>query len=152
MKFGGRLIHDHRLRLNNMPDCIFCKIVAGDIPSHKVYEDSDVLAFLDINPINPGHTLVIPKEHHKDLLDTPPELAAKLVTTVQKITPAILKAVGADAFNLGVNVGAAAGQIIFHTHLHIMPRFTNDGHQLWHGKEVQQDEISKIAESIKKQI
>ncbi|MDZ4221510.1 MAG: HIT domain-containing protein, partial [Patescibacteria group bacterium] len=78
-----------------MQDCIFCKIVAGEIPSHRVYEDDAVLAFLDINPVNPGHTLVIPKEHYKDLLDTPPELASKLIQAVHNITPAILKAVGA---------------------------------------------------------
>lgn len=135
-----------------MPDCIFCKIVAGEIPSHKVYEDDTVLAFLDIHPTNPGHTLVIPKAHHNDLLDTPADLLAKLMAVVVKITPAIIKGVGAEAFNLGVNNGAAAGQIIFHTHFHIMPRFTADGHKLWHGKDMNQDEFTKIAEKIRESI
>ncbi|MDP3995219.1 MAG: HIT family protein [bacterium] len=135
-----------------MQDCIFCKIVAGEIPSHKVYEDDEVLAFLDINPVNPGHTLVIPKEHYKDLLDTPPELASKLIQAVRDIAPAILKAVGADSFNLGLNNGATAGQVVFHTHLHIMPRFPNDGHKLWHGTSADQEELKKIADDIKKYI
>ena len=130
-------------------DCIFCKIVKGEIPSHKVYEDNYVLAFLDIHPVNPGHTLVIPKEHHTDLLDTPPDLLAKLLQTIVKIAPVITKAVGAAGFNLGVNNGAAAGQIIFHTHFHIMPRFSSDGHKLWQGRDMNQEQLSKIAESIK---
>lgn len=133
-----------------MSDCIFCKIVAGEIPSHKVYEDDEVLAFLDIHPTNPGHTLVIPKAHHKDFLDTPPCLQAKLIQAIGKIAPIIMKAVGAEAFNLGVNNGAVAGQIIFHTHFHIMPRFTADGHKLWHGKAMTDEEFKNIAENIKK--
>ena len=99
-----------------MEDCIFCKIVSGDAPSHKIYEDDDIVAFLDIHPVNPGHTLVIPKDHHKDLAETPPEIASKLIQVVQKIKPAVLGAVDADSFNLGVNVGEKAGQVVFHTH------------------------------------
>ena len=135
-----------------MQDCIFCKIAAGEIPSHQVYEDDDVLAFLDINPINFGHTLVIPKQHHKDLLDTPPELAAKLMKVAQKVAPAAMKAVEADSFNLGVNNGTNAGQVVFHTHLHVMPRFKDDGHKLWHGKEISQEELKEVAEKIKNSI
>ena len=135
-----------------MQDCIFCNIVSGEIPSHKVYEDSDVLAFLDRSPVNPGHTLVIPKVHHKDLLDMPPELGAKVMNAIQKIAPAVLKGVGADSFNLGVNNGSTAGQIVFHTHFHIMPRFRDDGHKLWHGKVTGQDEFTKVADSIRKHL
>ena len=132
-----------------MSDCIFCKIIKGEIPSHKIYEDEEVLAFLDINPVNLGHSLVIPKEHHKDLLSTPTELASKLIAVVQKITPAILNAVEAESFNLGVNNGEQAGQIVFHTHLHIMPRFSSDKYELWKGKQVNQDELSELSEKIK---
>ncbi|PIP67275.1 MAG: HIT family protein [Parcubacteria group bacterium CG_4_9_14_0_2_um_filter_41_8] len=132
-----------------MNDCIFCKIIAGEIPSHKVYEDDEVFAFLDIHPVNLGHTLVIPKEHHKDLLSTPTELAQKLIIAVQKITPAILGAVGSEGFNLGVNNGESAGQVVFHTHVHIMPRFSQDRHALWHGKEMSQDELKEVADKIK---
>lgn len=131
-----------------MSDCIFCKIVASEIPSHKVYEDSDVLAFLDIHPTNPGHTLVIPKAHHKDFLDTPADLQSKLIQVIGKIAPAVMQSVGAEAFNLGVNNGASAGQIIFHTHFHIMPRFSSDGHKLWHGKDMNQEELKNIAQKI----
>lgn len=132
-----------------MSDCIFCKIVNSEIPCYKVYEDKDVLAFLDIHPTNPGHTLVIPKAHHKDFLDTPTELQAKIIQVIGKITPAVMRAVGAEAFNLGVNNGVVAGQVIFHTHFHIMPRFTADGHKLWSGKEMSPDEFNRIAEAIK---
>lgn len=135
-----------------MSDCVFCKIVAQEIPAHKVYEDSNVLAFLDIHPTNPGHTLVIPKAHHKDFLDTPPCLQAKLIQVVGQIAPKVMKAVGAEAFNLGVNNGAAAGQLIFHTHFHIMPRFAKDGHKLWYGKDMGQEELARIAKDIKQGI
>ena len=135
-----------------MNDCIFCKIIANEIPSHKVYEDDEALAFLDINPVNLGHTLVIPKEHHKDLSNTPTELAQKLIAVVQKITPAILGAVGSEGFNLGVNNGASAGQVVFHTHLHIMPRFSSDNHRLWQGKDMSQDELKAVAEKIKSNV
>lgn len=152
MRYGGKLVLIRRLRLSNMQDCIFCKIVSGEIPSHKVYEDDDVLAFLDINPVNPGHTLVIPKEHHNDVLDMPLELGSKLMNVIQKIAPAVIKGVGADSFNLGVNNGSGAGQIVFHTHFHIMPRFTDDGHALWHGRQANQAELAKVSEDIKKNL
>jgi histidine triad (HIT) family protein len=132
-----------------MDDCIFFLFVKGESPSHKVYEDEDILAFLDINPVNPGHTLVIPKEHCKDLLSTPTELAQKLMATVQKLAPVIMKSVESDAFNLGVNCGETAGQVVFHTHLHIMPRFESDKYELWHGKEMSEDELKAISEKIK---
>lgn len=132
-----------------MSDCIFCKIVAGELPNHKIYEDDNVLAFLDIHPTNPGHTLVIPKQHHKDFLDTPADLQSKLIQVIGKLAPIIMKAVGAEAFNLGVNNGAAAGQIIFHTHFHIMPRFTSDGHKLWQGRDMDHGQLSKIAAAIR---
>ena len=86
-----------------MSDCIFCKIVAGEIPAYKVYEDRDILAFLDITPVNPGHTLIISKMHYENLLELPNELASKLIGVVKKISPAIIKGVGATAFNLEQN-------------------------------------------------
>lgn len=131
-----------------MQDCLFCKIAKGEIHSHKVYEDDDVFAFLDINPVNPGHTLVVPKEHHDDLLDTPPELQAKLIQASARIAQAIVKEVGADGFNIGINNGVGAGQIIFHTHFHIMPRLASDDHSLWQGKGSDEDELKRTAERI----
>jgi len=108
-----------------------------------------VLAFLDIHPVNPGHTLVIPKAHHKDFLDTPADLQSKLIQVIGQLAPKITQAVGAEAFNLGVNNGAAAGQSVFHTHFHIMPRFTSDGHKLWYGKDMNSEQLNKIAKEIK---
>tara|TARA_Y100000294_G_scaffold146025_1_gene141407 strand:+ start:39 stop:446 length:408 start_codon:yes stop_codon:yes gene_type:complete len=135
-----------------MDDCIFCKIVSGELPSHKIYEDSDILVFLDINPVNPGHTMVIPKKHYNDLLDIPTELAAKCVEVTKKVAPAVMKAADVDAFHFDINNGAGAGQIIFHTHFHIQPRSKEDGLKLWLGTPTDQDKLAKMAESIKNEI
>lgn len=133
-----------------MSDCLFCKIIAGGIPSAKVYEDDNVFAFLDINPVNPGHTLVIPKEHHPRLSDTPADVAADIMRVVPKIMKAVMKAVDASACNIGVNNGELAGQVVEHTHLHIMPRFEGDGYDIWHGKPYESDEkIESVAGSIR---
>jgi len=133
-------------------DCIFCKIAAGEIPSHKVYEDGEVLAFLDITPVNPGHTLVIPKSHYGNLLDLPEDLLCALAKAVKKITPAVLAGIGAPGFNLGLINGAVAGQAVDHVHFHIMPRFEGDGRQLWHGQAHKEGEAEKIAEKIKENL
>lgn len=132
-----------------MSDCIFCQIIKGELPCVKVYEDAEILAFLDIHPVNLGHTLMVPKAHYVNILDTPDEVLAKLMATVKKIAPAILKAVNADSFNLGVNNGAVAGQVIFHTHFHIMPRYERDGYKLWGAKAYGPGEMEKIGEDIK---
>lgn len=135
-----------------MPDCIFCKIINKEIPSYKVYEDENILAFLDINPVNPGHTLVIPKAHYPDMLNMPYETLAQVMGVARKIAPGVLKAVGAEGFNLGLNNGAAAGQIIFHTHFHIMPRFSADGHRLWQGEGMTSDKLNEISDKIRNEI
>jgi len=135
-----------------MSDCIFCKIISGEIPSHKVYEDKNVLAFLDINPINPGHTLVIPKKHSADLLEAPEETVVELIKIVKKIALAVMKATGAKGFNLGLNNGEAAGQAVTHLHFHIMPRLENDGYKLWAGKSYKEGQAKQIAEKIKNEL
>ena len=136
-----------------MDDCLFCKIIKGEIPSNKVYEDGEVIAFLDINPINPGHTLVIPKEHYPSLSETPPKVAGNLMEVAPDLANSIVKAVGADGFNVGINNGPAAGQMVFHTHLHIMPRFKDDGHSLWRGTPYESDEVAKeVADKIRAEI
>ncbi len=149
MKYGGKRTRNRRLELSNMQDCIFCKIVKSEIPSHKIYEDEDVLAFLDINPINPGHTLVIPKAHHENILDTPPDILCKLITTTQTVAPAVIAAVGTDGFHLDINNGATAGQVVFHAHFHIMPRFAGDGYELWKGRQASQAELAEVAEKVR---
>ncbi len=134
--------------------CIFCKIIKNEISSHKVYEDDKVLAFLDINPTNPGHILLISKEHYENTIKTPEELLQYMITVVKKIAPAIIKGVGAKAWNLIVNNGADAGQVVFHTHWHIIPRFKDDGHKPFSGEhyKYQEGEIEKIIEKIKENL
>ena len=129
--------------------CIFCQIVAGEIPSYKVYEDDRVLAFLDIAPVNHGHVLVIPKQHYADLLELPEETLCLLAKAVKKIAPAVLTATGAKGFNLGLNNGEVAGQVVKHFHWHIMPRFPDDGHELWSGGKYEAGEADEMAEKIK---
>lgn len=133
-----------------MPDCLFCKIINKEISANIIYEDDATLAFLDIRPINPGHTLVIPKKHFEHCLKTTDEALSSIMRTIKKITPSILKTVGAESFNIGVNCGRTAGQVIFHTHFHIMPRFSDDGHKLWRSKEnITSDTLVALAQSIK---
>jgi histidine triad (HIT) family protein len=106
---------------------IFSKIIAGEIPCHKVYEDEFVLAFLDINPIQPGHTLVIPKTPSENALSCDPETLAKIMAVGQILAKAIKQSVECDGINFLFNNGEAAGQVVFHTHLHVIPRFSDDG-------------------------
>jgi|AntRauTorcE11897_2_1112592.scaffolds.fasta_scaffold55199_1 histidine triad (HIT) family protein len=105
---------------------IFSKIITGEIPATKVYEDDIVLAFLDINPSNQGHTLVIPKEPSTDVTETDPDILLHIMTIGQKIAKAQRKALGATGNNLIFNCGADGGQEVFHTHLHVVPRFSDD--------------------------
>lgn len=111
-----------------MPDdCIFCRIVAGDLPTVRLYEDEDVLSFLDIRPLRPGHALVVPKAHCVDLRDCPPELGTALLASVQRVAAAVCEATGTAGFNLFNANGQVAGQEVFHLHLHILPRLPGDG-------------------------
>jgi len=135
-----------------MEDCLFCKIIKKEIPITKIYEDKSTLAFLDINPVNPGHTLVIPKKHSRNLFDIEKKDLEELINTVQKISKAIKKGIEADGINIIWNNESSAGQIIFHTHIHIIPRFKNDGLRHWKGKVYQKNEAEKVAEKIKKLI
>jgi histidine triad (HIT) family protein len=118
-----------------MSDCIFCKIIAREIPSEIIFEDEQTLAFLNIHPVMPGHALIIPKRHSEKFAVTPAEDVVAVMATAQKITPAILAAVGATDFNFSTNNGSAAGQVIFHTHFHLIPRQPKDGHEHWHGEQ-----------------
>lgn len=132
-------------------DCLFCKIIAGEIPSHKVYEDDQVLAFLDINPVHPGHTLVVPKKHSESLLDTDDEILARLVAVSKKVAQAIMTGLDYPSFNLIVNNGKIAGQIIPHLHFHVVPRKAEDGLKNWSGKEYADGEAEVIIEKLRKQ-
>ncbi|MDO8583612.1 MAG: HIT family protein [bacterium] len=134
--------------MNN--DCLFCKMIAGEIPTNKVFEDENVLAFLDIRPVNPGHVLVIPKKHDADLLAMDDETAAAWINGVRKVAAAVKKGMGVEGFNLNVNTGAVAGQVVFHVHAHIMPRNGRDEYHLWRGAPYASDEeAAGIAKRIR---
>ena len=109
-------------------DCIFCKIVRGEIPSHKVYEDDDVLAFLDISQVTKGHTLVISKKHYDNFLATPQEIMHKVMDVAQRIGQVQMMTLGAKGVNILSNVNKEAGQSVFHFHVHVIPRYgDNEG-------------------------
>lgn len=110
-----------------MKECIFCQIVRGERSAYKVYEDAETLAFLDVFPLVEGHTLVIPKAHHERLQDMSPELTAKVAHAVRLVTEKLERALGAPATTIGINNGKAAGQVVPHLHIHILPRYENDG-------------------------
>jgi histidine triad (HIT) family protein len=133
-----------------MTDCIFCKIIAREIPASIIYENDSSIAFLDARPINPGHTLLVPKEHHKNLYDMPDELLSHFMPTIKKLAIAIKKAVVADGINIGMNNEGAAGQIVMHHHTHIIPRYSNDGHKHWKGKDYENKAVEiETAKKIK---
>ncbi len=129
-------------------DCIFCKLVRGEIPSEKIFEDEYTYAFLDIHPINRGHTLVIPKSHHENMFSTSAETFAQLMKSVHFLAPKIKLAVGAEGINIGINNEHAAGQLVFHIHVHIIPRWSDDGHAQWHGNPYQDGEMTVIRDII----
>lgn len=136
-----------------MEDCIFCKIIEGKIPSAKLYEDRDTIAFLDIAPINKGHALVVPKKHSVNLLDINEADATAAMKTLRKIAKAVSKANSNCAINLEMNNGREAGQIVFHSHMHVIPRFENDGHD-WKRTHTKYEgnEMHLLAEKIKQLI
>jgi len=109
-----------------MEDCIFCKIANGEIPSYTVYQDDDTLAFLDINPNTRGHTLVIPTKHATNITDMDDKDIASVFRTVRKVVSGLQAAINPEGFNLVVNHGEVAGQVIHHFHCHVIPRNTGD--------------------------
>lgn len=140
------------------PDCIFCKIVAGEIPCHKLYEDDLVLSFLDIGPLSTGHTLVIPKGHYVTIDQVPEETAAAMFLVVPGLSKAIMQATGAESWNLLQNNGAAAGQAVGHVHLHIIPRPAGDSRDApthgqglpfgWPAGEIDHAKAAELAKQI----
>ena len=107
-------------------DCIFCKIVAGEIPASKVYEDDHFLAFLDISQVTPGHTLVIPKKHARNLLEMTPDETAALFNVVSRVTKKVESATQPQGMNIISNMEEIAGQSVFHSHVHILPRYSQE--------------------------
>ena len=130
-------------------DCLFCKIIAKHIPADIIYEDDVAIAFLDIKPVNPGHFLVVPKQHSEGFHDADPKNLAGWITAAQTVANAMTKALGVEAFNLMQNNGAIAGQVVPHLHLHVIPRHAGDGRELWHGTPASQEERADIAEKLR---
>jgi len=133
-------------------DCIFCKIIAGDIACTKLYEDDHVFVFLDIAPINKGHALVIPKKHTQNLYTLSNEELHYCIDACQKIAIALKSAVNADGINLGMNNDKPAGQLVMHAHFHVIPRFSGDGLKHWPGGKYADGEAEALCEKIKKSL
>lgn len=136
---------------------IFSQIVAGDIPARVVYEDETTFAFLDANPLAPGHTLVIPKEEYERLNDVPDDVATDLYATIHRLVPAVEEAVDADATTVAFNNGEAAGQEVPHVHCHIVPRFDDDGGGPIHAvagdrPDLEDDELDDIVADIESRV
>ena len=132
-----------------MENCIFCRIVKGEIPAAKIYEDELVFAFLDIAPINFGHVLVIPKEHHESSSTIPEATAGRMFRIGSRIGIALKLKLDYDAFNLHLADGAAAGQVVMHAHLHVVPRGVEDGfHWTWRQLKYPDGELQKTAATI----
>lgn len=136
-----------------MDTCIFCAIQEGKLPSSKVYESDTLYAFLDLNPANKGHTLIIPRKHSLDLLGVDPGLGKELLEAMQRIARALVSVTGAEGFNVIQNNGRVAGQQVDHLHWHIIPRFSGDGIPLWQQHSYDsQDEMNRLATAIRVQI
>ena len=130
-------------------DCIFCKIANGEIPSNTIYEDDNFRAILDLGPATRGHALILPKDHYGDLTELPEETAAAVMKLAKQLTIRMIKNLKADGLNVVQNNGAAAGQTVMHYHLHLIPRYENDGANiLWKPTEVSQEELAKIRDEI----
>lgn len=136
-----------------MFDCIFCKIASKKAPAEILFENDKVIVFLDINPINYGHTLVIPKDHYKEFHEIPDEINRDLIVVTSKITKAILDSLKPHGYNIFTNNGRFAGQAIMHCHFHIVPRYLNDGFKFRpHPKSYQKDEMKQYGNLIREKI
>jgi len=142
-------------KLVSSETCVFCKVVNNEIPCYKVYEDNKVLAFLDINPVNQGHTLVVPKQHYQTITDMPLEELKQVISVVYKAVSALEKEFDPDGVNLIQNNGLHAGQLIPHVHFHLIPRIEGDEINfgfLWGTKKVSEQDMKKVQEKISKLI
>ncbi len=130
-------------------ECIFCKIIRGEIPCFKVLDDDDVLAFMDVNPIAPGHVLVTPRHHSKDILETPPEWVGKAFAGAGRVARAVQKTLRPDGINIVQANGPGAKQSVFHLHVHVIPRGMDDGLSMnWELIPGDMDAIGRLAEQI----
>lgn len=135
-----------------MSDCIFCKIITAEIPSHKVYEDDFGIAFLDIAPVKPGHVLVLPKKHLPTIEEASADDLAATIAIVKKIGKAIKGGLAVAGYNLALNNGPGTGQIVPHLHFHLIPRTPGDGLRSWPQGQYLPGEVEAVAEKIRKEI
>ena len=132
------------------PDCIFCRIIAGEIPATVIDQDERTIAFMDINPATRGHALVATREHVRDLLDIGPEDLAATITAAQRLARRMTERLGADGINVLNNTGAASWQEVFHYHLHVIPRYHDDPLRLpWRPAPGDPDQIAAAAEALR---
>jgi histidine triad (HIT) family protein len=135
---------------NTVENCIFCKIIKGEIPCSKIYEDKYVIAFLDIGPVNKGHTLVIPKVHYETLFEIPDANLAIVAKAVKKVGKAVMLGTHADGLNVLQNNYKDAGQLVSHAHFHLIPRFKGDGFKHWPQSRYNKEEIEEYKAKIAK--
>ena len=130
-------------------DCIFCKIANGESPSKTLYEDEQFRVILDLGPATKGHALILPKDHFANLYELPDETAAKVMQLAKKMATQMTEKLGCDGFNLVQNNGETAGQTVFHFHLHLIPRYENDGQKIgWTPGSPSQEELEAIKNEI----
>lgn len=133
-----------------MEGCIFCKIIKGEIPCIKVYEDKNIISFLDIAPANKGHCLVVPKKHYETIIEAPDSIITGCLKTAKNIAKAMSLSLANEGFNILINNKKAAGQLVPHLHIHIIPRFKDDSINLnWRPKRYGTREIDEFAKKIK---
>ena len=132
-----------------MDDCVFCKIAKHEIPSDIFYEDADTVAFLDIKPTTHGHSLVIPKKHFENIFDIDEAALEATMRTAKKVAPAVRDAVGAKGLHMNSNNGEAAGQIVFHYHVHLIPRHDRSEFQFWGHHDLPKDEAKTLLEKLR---
>lgn len=130
-------------------NCIFCKIANGEIPSKTVYEDENFRAILDLSPAAKGHTLILPKNHYKNLFELPEETAAEVFAVAKKLGTQLVDKLHSDGLNIIQNNGEVAGQTVFHFHMHLIPRYKDDGQKItWEQGEPSQEELEEIRQQI----
>ena len=130
-------------------NCIFCKIINGEIPSHVLYEDEQFKVILDVNPATKGHALILPKEHYANLYELPEETAADAMKLAQRMMRKMTEKLDSDGFNIVQNNGEAAGQTVFHFHMHLIPRYKNDGEILKYiAGDPGQEELERIKKTL----
>jgi len=130
-------------------NCIFCKIANGEIPSKTLYEDDKFRVILDLGPASKGHALILPKEHYADLYELPEETAGEVMKLAKKMAAQMMQRLGCEGFNLVQNNGELAGQTVFHFHMHLIPRYRDDGQKIgWKPQEATQEELETIRAQI----